>query len=240
MILSCPACATRYVVDPSSLGAEGRRVRCAKCAETWYQELPAADATGPAALPVTAPAMIGGGTASSFDEPMPSFFTEQPRPSRSNLPAIAKPKRQVSALVLGWVGLAVFMVLVLAGGWYFAPTIISHWPASARLYSAFGMTNRAPDYGLELRGTNSARGVEDGVATVIVTGEIANILDIARPVPKLRLSLRNAKGEILKSVDFPPPQAELKPGESVPYQASIPAPEDPHDAASAQVVFVTR
>jgi predicted Zn finger-like uncharacterized protein len=241
MILSCPACATRYVVDPASLGADGRRVRCARCAETWYQEPPAKpDFVKPEPLPVTAPAMVGGGMAATVDEAMPSFFNEKSRPTWSNLPAVTKPKRRVSGILLGWIGLVLIVGLVLAGSWYFAPTIMSHWPASARLYSALGMASRPADSGLELRGTNSARGAEDGVATVIVTGEIANVSDGPRQVPKLRLSLRNAKGDILKSMDFPPPRDELKPGESVPYQASIPAPENPDDAASALVAFVTR
>ena len=40
MIISCPACATRYVVPDSAIGAEGRTVRCAKCRHSWYQEGP--------------------------------------------------------------------------------------------------------------------------------------------------------------------------------------------------------
>jgi predicted Zn finger-like uncharacterized protein len=41
MIIACPACATRYVVPDSAIGAEGRTVRCAKCRHSWYQDGPA-------------------------------------------------------------------------------------------------------------------------------------------------------------------------------------------------------
>lgn len=37
MIITCPACQTRYKVDPKSFGTKGRRVRCTNCKETWNQ-----------------------------------------------------------------------------------------------------------------------------------------------------------------------------------------------------------
>ena len=43
MIVTCPACSTRYLVDPRALGGAGRSVRCTECAHVWPQ-LPAEDA----------------------------------------------------------------------------------------------------------------------------------------------------------------------------------------------------
>ena len=40
MILTCPSCATRYVVDPKAIGASGRTVRCARCHKSWHQDVP--------------------------------------------------------------------------------------------------------------------------------------------------------------------------------------------------------
>jgi predicted Zn finger-like uncharacterized protein len=41
MIVSCPSCATRYLIDPTALGGEGRTVRCAKCGHSWHERPPA-------------------------------------------------------------------------------------------------------------------------------------------------------------------------------------------------------
>ncbi|MCT2559947.1 zinc-ribbon domain-containing protein [Tsuneonella sp. YG55] len=58
MIIACPACATRYVVPDSAIGAEGRTVRCAKCRHSWFQDGPELElaAPGPAPAPAAAPA----------------------------------------------------------------------------------------------------------------------------------------------------------------------------------------
>jgi len=39
MLIVCPNCATAYMVDPGTLGAAGRTVRCARCKTTWFASL---------------------------------------------------------------------------------------------------------------------------------------------------------------------------------------------------------
>jgi len=38
MILTCPACDTKYVVKDGAIPAAGRRVRCASCKHSWHQD----------------------------------------------------------------------------------------------------------------------------------------------------------------------------------------------------------
>lgn len=40
MIVSCPACSTRYLVNSAAIGIDGRTVRCARCSHTWHEEAP--------------------------------------------------------------------------------------------------------------------------------------------------------------------------------------------------------
>jgi predicted Zn finger-like uncharacterized protein len=36
MLIVCPNCATSYMIDPASIGPDGRLVRCARCRTTWF------------------------------------------------------------------------------------------------------------------------------------------------------------------------------------------------------------
>lgn len=37
IVLTCPACSTRYRATAESIGVNGRTVRCARCDETWFE-----------------------------------------------------------------------------------------------------------------------------------------------------------------------------------------------------------
>ncbi len=54
MIIACPACSTRYVVPDSTIGVDGRTVRCAKCRHSWFQQGPELPARPEPALAVEA------------------------------------------------------------------------------------------------------------------------------------------------------------------------------------------
>lgn len=79
MIISCPACATRYVVPDTAIGAEGRTVRCAKCRHSWFQE-GAESVAQPAPAP-RAPVPPAPAAASPEPAPVPPQAPSPPPPA---------------------------------------------------------------------------------------------------------------------------------------------------------------
>lgn len=84
MIIQCPACATRYVVPDTAIGAEGRTVRCAKCRHSWFQDGPDLSATpapAPQVAPPPPPAPVAAPPAPAVEQPVaPPFAPAGPAP----------------------------------------------------------------------------------------------------------------------------------------------------------------
>src|SRR4051812_24120196 len=149
MILSCPACSTRFVVAATALGT-GRRVRCAKCQHTWFAAPPPGAAPPPEdALPPPEPPRRAPLIPSAMPADLPPREPVLTAP-RYPVPAVKRPgpRRWV---VGGWVGLAAALVLVVAGLAFSREAIVGHWPRAARLYALAGLAAEPPGAGLEFR-----------------------------------------------------------------------------------------
>jgi predicted Zn finger-like uncharacterized protein len=214
MIVTCPSCATRYLVDPRALGTAGRVVRCANCSKTWHQ-------TPPDDLPRS----LDIGLA---DVP-PDFTTVRPQ-----RPAL--PRRRF----LPWTTIAAAVVLLLLFSGAVAAIaareqVVALWPPATRLYTMVGLSVAPPGIGLELRKTTPAFTTENGVRTLVVEGEVVNISPIARDVPMLKVVLRDRDGGELQSLSFNVAEQRLLPGASVPFRTSI---AQPNPAATSVLVTI--
>ncbi len=214
MILTCPNCATRYLVDPAVLAPEGRHVRCARCQESWWQEAPAE--VVPTPPPVQPP--------------------QQPdlKSLRANLPAL--PRRQRSLVGAGWALLALVVLVLLGGGYVARTAIVDAWPAAARLYDALGIAWQAPErFTLELHNLNSSSRTDNGVPVLVVSGEVVNVGDKPQRVPPVRIGLRDAARREIRSWTVAVDPAELAPQAKTTFTAELSSP--PSEARDLEISF---
>ncbi|HLB80727.1 MAG TPA: DUF3426 domain-containing protein [Dongiaceae bacterium] len=196
MILTCPACATRYLTDPAVLGPSGRMVRCAKCAHSWMQT-PPADMPRRVDLPPPPPPADPG--------------------ARVNLPARLVPRAAqrfgTGSLLLAGIVLAV----ALSGAYVARERIVAAWPQAERVYATLGIRAVALGAGLRLDNVTFVRRRIDGEDAMVVEGHVTNVTDTAQPVPTLRATLRNDSNQWLTDWTFSLDRMELAPGESATF-----------------------
>lgn len=224
MIVTCPACQTRYLVDDAALGgAAGRRVRCASCGNLWRHSPEAvaigaapagavavSDAAAPASntaigVPV-APPLRAERSAGLLHYPVgpaaltrPSVVTERPGAAR---------RRSATRLGIILLAAAIVFVAIIARG-----KIMAILPSAAPVYAAFHLTE-PPGDGL---GVTSA--LTRSANSLIVAGDIVNKTAVPRHVPPLRLTLRDSNRGDLDSQTIAPPVDRLMPGASEHFDA---------------------
>jgi predicted Zn finger-like uncharacterized protein len=182
VILTCSKCATRYHVDPTSLGAEGRAVRCAGCGHRWTAKPPA-----------DAPKVL-----------------ELKTPSTAAWRAAAAAKRSSSPRRVAWL-VAALVVLVVASAVIGRNEIVASFPESAPIYRALGLSLAAQP-GLEFGQLSPDRVVEGGVAVLVFEGEIVNQSKELRHVPPIRVILLDEGGRELQGETFSAKDSSLNPG----------------------------
>ncbi len=216
MILTCPECSTRYLIEPTVLGAEGRTVRCSKCDNTWVQ-MQADDAAAPDE------ATEDEATEAAATEEADRFEAAAERRARriaAAAPAARSERRSRAAAVM-WTVLIMSMVGVLGAGFVLRDNVIQIWPAAERLYQMIGLERAPPGAGLGFRNVSwkaSGRG-DDRLLTI--TGEVTNISRDVLTVPDIQGVLFDKNNRELQRWTFRVPEGRLLPGENVPFSTEL-------------------
>ncbi len=237
MIISCPECSGRFRVDPSALGAGGRRVRCSKCAHTWLQSPPDSEAEpAPAAdpEPTTEDEIAAADGAIDWDAPAHLDDDDAPVRSqrRSAAVAAAGPTRGWPA-VIAWAALVAVVGGLAAALLEFHDTIMDTWPETAKFYDQLDLAQ--PGFGLVLAAPRARQTTIEGATALVIEGRIENPTSRQRKVPKmLRLRLLDENRRELQTRTFESPVRRLMPEQSATYRFEL---KDP--AENRDVLFIS-
>lgn len=194
MIISCPACSTKFVVDAKKLGPDGRRVRCGNCGHMWHQTVPAGQFSQPEVV---------------LDPPPDRI---RPIPPGSGLPVpVRKPRSNAPLIALAT--FAAVICVMLVGAVVAREQIVQAWPASARLYAVAGLAVEPPGAGLILQNIRSEQRFEEATPVLRVTGQVANVSQTVREVPEIRAVSLDAQRRPIQSWKFTATPTRLLPGE---------------------------
>ena len=235
MILTCPSCSTRYSVDAAKFPAAGRNVRCAKCGHSWHQvgETPEPGpeqqlAQGPDSAPLSAIVSAAAEAAPAAADFAPHGGEDVLSPARNFGPASVeeKPRAPLAprlAVVAGWVGLIVVVLLIGFAAVRYRQDIATIWPQSAGVYSSLGLHVNAS--GIDFRQVEYRRETEDGQVVLAVTGQIVNAGSRQLTVPQtVRVTLSDANNHELYHWTFKPNAQMLGPGQSVKFMTRLASP----------------
>jgi predicted Zn finger-like uncharacterized protein len=192
MILTCPQCATRYLLPAHTLAPEGRRVKCSSCKEVWFQ-LPDEEEIAT--------------TEQQKFEDIPQGV--RPIPEGSNLPTISdEPEDEIvnpRQRFLGFAAAAVVCVGIFGALIAFQPQIISKHPFSRTFYTMIGYELPAIGSSLTFDALAAEAQPDSAGEKISITGKIVNPTEIEERVPMIEAQMHNEAGEILERWVIRPP-----------------------------------
>lgn len=158
MILSCPACATRFMLEEALLPSTGRKLRCAHCRHVWHQSPDTGDTLSagassakPAPAAETPPiALVMGRSGNSIREDSGTIGgNELPRIPANGSEARSgsgdgNPSRGGGSSAIGYFLGIVVIIILLIGLVLLREEIVGLLPQLAGFYDLIGLSVAPP------------------------------------------------------------------------------------------------
>lgn len=231
MILECPTCGTRYLVQIGLFAQGGRRVRCARCKYEWHVKLPTAvDVVTPIPEFFSSPETNSGPSPPKFQ----NFKNEPP----ANLPAVIENRRfpKKEWLLMAFVILVAVFALALVAAWR---SVIKAYPQSRALYEAIGLNDRPAWTGLVFEDAKSEMKYDSGKMRLFVEGAIRNASGKRKAIPDIEAHALGADKSVILSWRVDAPAATIEPGEKIPFHTEIASPME-HTIEDVSLECVSR
>lgn len=193
MILICPACSTRYFLDPERLTEAGHRVRCTGCGEIWFQEpdfvseqeFPESYIPDP--LPLVEP------PPQSFQKVMESIpDSVRPVLGPDLLPQARAAPRRAAWLWGGGVALALY-ALAFLGVVAMRDDLVMRWPPVVYVFDTLGIPFQLPGQNMTLEGLKAEMtGDKESGMRLSLSGRLINLKTVPISLVPLNVTALHA------------------------------------------------
>ena len=160
MVVTCPQCSKRYMLDEALLPQEGRQVRCSACYHVWRQIPDPVQHT-----------------------PNPSFLGGADIGLQMNVSSEKQPSW------IGWIASASLLVVCFSVLIFGRNLIVTHWPDSEKYYELVGLQVTLPGSGLSITNASSQIHLDGPVEMIRVMGNVVNTSENVHPIPPLKIKL---------------------------------------------------
>ncbi|MEL6285277.1 MAG: MJ0042-type zinc finger domain-containing protein [Pseudomonadota bacterium] len=186
MILTCTVCQTTYYAEPSTIGADGRQVKCASCGHTWH-----VDASGIEAQPKAQ------ATSAAHTSYLRTVHERHVKRSRA-------------AALAAWAVVGAAAVTIVAAGLVNRHAVVDRWPQAASAYGLVGLTvNR---FGVEFENVERRRDIIGTTPVLTVAADVRNTGTRPRPAPRVTIGLLDPFGKRIAEFEAAVEPGVLAPG----------------------------